>query len=74
MKRFKKLLIIILCFSFCLVLSSCGRKITPNEPFDLADGVVYEGYKAMEFTVCSYNIKGGEATIESIYKVKENIE
>ncbi len=70
----KKLLVIIICFCLVFVLVSCGNKITPNEPYDMNDGVILGEYKEMEFTVCSYNIKGGEATIEYVTKIKDNIE
>lgn len=70
----KKFSVIILSFCLILLLVSCGRKITPNAYYDMTDGVVIGEYEEMNFTVCSYNIKGGEATIESISKAKENIE
>lgn len=70
----KKVFVCIVCVCLVCLLVSCGRKITPNEPFDLADGVIVEEYKEMEFIVCSYNIKGGEATSSSISKIKENLQ
>ncbi len=70
----KKVFVLIVCVCLVCLLVSCGRKIIPNEPFDMVDGVIVEEYKEMEFTVCSYNIKGGEATTLSISKIKDNLQ
>ena len=70
----KKFSIVIIALCMVLMLTSCGRKITPNEPYDMNDGVILGEYKEMEFNVCSYNIKGGAATFESVTKIKNNIQ
>lgn len=70
----KKVFVVILCVCLVVCLVACGRKITPNEEYDLSDGVVFEEYQEMEFTICSFNIKGGEASISSVTKIKDNIQ
>ncbi len=70
----KKFSVVILSVCLICLLVSCGRKITPNSYYDITDGVVIGEYKEMNFTVCSYNIKGGEATTQSVTKAKNNIE
>ncbi len=57
-----------------LTLTACGKKITPNKPYDMSDGIVLGEYKEMDFTVCTYNIKGAAATFESVSKIKDNIQ
>ena len=70
----KKFSIVVLVLLMLLTLTACGKKITPNEPYDMSDGIVLGEYKEMEFTVCTYNIKGGAATFESVTKIKDNIQ
>ncbi len=70
----KKFSIVVLVLLMLLTLTACGKKITPNEPYDMSDGIVLGEYKEMNFTVCTYNIKGGAATFESVTKIKDNIQ
>ncbi len=70
----KKFSIVMLVLLMLLTLTACGKKITPNEPYDMSDGIVLGEYKEMNFTVCTYNIKGGAATFESVSKIKDNIQ
>lgn len=61
-------LLIIMTFAACT-----DGMITPNEPYDMSDGVKIGEYREINITVASYNIKGGGATLESIRRVNENI-
>lgn len=70
----KKIFVALICICLVFVLVSCGSKITPNEPYDMKEGVVMGEYKEIDFTIASYNIKGGEATIDSVTRIKNNIE
>ena len=70
----KKSSIVMLVLLMLLTLTACGKKITPNKPYDMSDGIVLGEYKEMDFTVCTYNIKGGAATFESVSKIKDNIQ
>lgn len=74
MKKFLPIvLLIIVTLSF--TFASCmGQEITPNEPYDMADGIQSGEFKEIYFTVASYNIKGGDATVESIKEINKNIE
>lgn len=76
-KSNKKLIPIILILCVCLIglLSACNKRVVfEHRWIDLSEGVEFAEYKEMEFTVCSYNIKGGEATMQSVTKIKDNIE
>ena len=74
MKKFLPIvLLIIVTLSF--TLASCmGQEITPNEPYDMSDGIQSGEFKEIYFAVASYNIKGGDATVESIKEINKNIE
>lgn len=70
----KKLISIFLIIAIAVTLVSCmGQVITPNEPYDMNDGIEKNEYKEIAFTVASYNIKGGDATIDSIKEANQNI-
>lgn len=71
--KMKKVAVIVICFCLIFVLASCGRPITPNEQVDMSDGVLMERSE-MEFTIATYNIKGGAATLQSVSKIKDNIQ
>ncbi|MDE6967475.1 MAG: endonuclease/exonuclease/phosphatase family protein [Clostridia bacterium] len=70
----KKIFVLLICICLVFMLVSCGVKITPNEPYDMNGGVVMGDYKEINFTIASYNIKGGEATTHSVTKIKDNLE
>lgn len=68
-------LILILCVCLAVALTACNKKVVYEYRWiDLSEGVEFAEYQEMEFTVCSYNIKGGEATMQSVTKIKDNIE
>ncbi|MDE7079101.1 MAG: endonuclease/exonuclease/phosphatase family protein [Clostridia bacterium] len=70
----KKVISAIILIIICFTLVSCaGEAITPNEPYDMGDGIVISEYKEINFTVATYNIQGGEATIESVKEINKNL-
>lgn len=70
----KKLISIFLIIAIAVTLVSCtGQAITPNEPYDMNDGIENLPYKEITFTVASYNVKGGDATIESMKGINDDI-
>ncbi len=70
----KKIVTFAVILVLALTLSACsGEAITPNEPYDMNDGIEMGEYKETAFTVASYNIKGGDATLGSVKGINENI-
>lgn len=70
----KKLISIFLIIAIAVTLVSCmGQAITPNEPYDMSDGIENLPYKEITFTVATYNVKGGDATIESMKGINDDI-
>ena len=70
----KKVIPIILLVAILATFAACnGAAITPNEHYDMSDGLLTNEYKEITFTVASYNIKGGEATVESVSGINQNL-
>ncbi|MDE6475222.1 MAG: hypothetical protein K2L70_09005 [Clostridia bacterium] len=70
----KKLLTLFLIIIITMTLVSCmGQEITPNKPYDMTVGIEDFEFKEITFTVASYNIKGGDATLDSIKEINNNI-